>query len=276
MAAGGNVVSVFLIFFAVLILVILGGIRHSRKTPAELADLASDLGIRLTRDWTFSKRGGAGSTIRCTPGYTALYRGLPVFVAHVRDREGRIIGTAFVLPLTRSLPFPLFCTCHVDSFGPSMTGDTYRDIYLNRVDTGIAGLKCWSTEEGRSRVLPEGGDVLISLKRLASLSGTAGTRDLSGLPRGGFMVNDREIILLVSSSAMLSREWVEEAYRFCQILSAYGSGGPGVSMAAQKRGWKVWMVVLFALLAGFIIGAMITGQIKPAKPSLSWCWKFNG
>lgn len=253
-------------FIGFLILIIFAGIRHCRNIPVEFKDLADDLGITLVRTWGFPGAGGAAAPVRFGPCYAGIYRGMAVAVCIVVDNEGGVRGTGLVFRFIRPLSLSLFCALHIDSFTAETIQDEYRDIYLNRVDTGIAVLKAWAGEKDKAMMLLRGGDVYVRLGGLAGLIQGINEAGLPGLRRAGFMVNDQGVTLLVTEPAMLNRELVEEAFLLCQVLSGSAFGKPGGSAREDRRGFKVLAMIFLVLFLGFIIGVMITGILKLKTP----------
>ncbi len=266
----------FLIF---LVLIVCAGLRNCSRVPVEFSDLARDLGITLVRSWESPETGGAGSPIRYGPCYAAIYRELAITVATVVDHQGGVLGTGLSFRFMRPLSFPFFCALNVDPFAATMIRDEYRDIYQKRIETGIDTLKAWAGEKDKATLFLQSGDVRTRLERLAGLvlrsSGMENHAGLPGLPRAGFMINERGISLLVKEPVMLNHELVEAAFGLCRTFSGSGFTLPGRSVVTRGRGLKVWAIMLLLLFMGFIVGVMIMGILKIKIFPLLSVWGLN-
>ncbi len=253
---------VFLAFLFFLAVIVFAGIRGGRKLPREIAATAERLGMTLKCKGDFSGWNGVRSSLRIGTVYAGMYRDLTAAVFTLVDHEGGKIGAALAFRFLHPLPFSLFSTFHLESFTTTEISDAYRDIYLEKIDAGVAGMKTWSREKDKTMMLLRSGDVGAHLKSLTDLLQRIDEASLPGLPRAGFVINDQGITLCVKDAALLDRELVERAYLLCRAVSGAGFGRPVGAVATEGRALKILATAFLVLFLGFIIGMMIMGILK--------------
>jgi len=250
----------FFAFLVFLTLILFLGWRNYGKIPPEFAGLARDLGITFKR--TGYPRGTAGTVhpFIYGPCFEGTYRDMAVAVSTVVNAEEAVLGRRLTFSFTRPLGLSLFCASGIDFFSAAPVADEFRDIYLKRIDTGIAGLKAWAKEADKAMMFLRGGDVVTHLVHLTGHVKEINERDsanLPGLRRMGFMINDQGMTLLVTEPSLLTREVVEEAFLISQALSVSGHGVPGGSKTPDGPFFTGIMIFLVIAFIGFIIGVMI-------------------
>jgi len=250
----------FLAFLLFLTLVLFAGWRNYGKVPPDLAVLASDLGITFKR--AGYPRGTTGTVLPFIYGscFEGTYRDMALAASTVINAEEAVLGRRLTFSFIRPLDLTLFCAFGIDAFSSTPVADEFRDIYLNRVDTDIAGLKAWAKETDKATMLLRGGDVAAQLGELTDCARAINELDstnLPGLRRVGFMVNNQGITLYVTEPSLLTRELIEEAFRLSQALSAAGYGMPGGSKKPAGPFFRGIVIILVIAFIGFIMGGMI-------------------
>ena len=192
---------VFLAFLFFLAVIVFAGIRGGRKLPREIAAMAERLGMTLKCKGDFSRWNGLRSISRNGTVYAGMYHDLTAAVFSLVDHEGVKIGAGLAFRFSHPLSFSLFSTFHLESFTTTEISDAYRDIYLEKIDAGVAGMKTWSHEKDKAMMLLQSGDVSAHLKSLTDLLQRIDEASLPGLPRAGFVISDQGITLCATDAA---------------------------------------------------------------------------
>lgn len=249
-----------LAFLAFLFLILFAGWRSNGKVPPEFADLANDPGITLKRAGYSRRSAGPASPFMYGPCFEGIWRDVPVVVSTVIDEEKTVLGRRLAFSFIRPLHLALFCAFDIDAFSSAPVADEYRDVYLKRIDTGVADLKAWAKEGNQAGMLLLAGDVAVRLQRLTghvkAINQHVGA-NLPGLRRAGFMINDHEVVLFVTEPSLLTRELVDDACQLSQALSGFGYGAPGESKRPEGLFCRRVAIFLAIALIGFILGTMI-------------------
>lgn len=183
-------------------------------------------------------------------------------LSSVVNDQGSILGTSITFPFKRPLALSLFCAVNIAPFAATEIRDEYRDIYLKRVDTGVEVLKTWAKDKDKAGFLLRSGDVhehLVRLSVYVQKINRSGAEDLNGLRQSGFVINDREVTLMVTNPAFLTRDIIEETYDLAQVLSGAGFGRSASVMPFERKGIILLAMVLLISFLLFILGAMIAG-----------------
>lgn len=226
---------------AFFVLALILALRKSREPPAELIQLAEEMGWGLKRSWGLPGGFGAVSLFGYGSYFQVSHRGLPLVFSPIIDEDGRKCGLRGSITLPRPLCLGLMVRTGIQYFFEGRMPDEWKGIFSEKVPLSLDGFEPWAGDREKAQLLLASAPVVTSLKALK--------RELDVMHQesgpSGVVLSDKTISLLLSEEHSLTGQIIE---RLCDVSHALNGSEVIPATPVSRTGERVYRAVLITLI----------------------------